>query len=152
MVRNCSNIPNIIQFDKKSKDSKLCTRGIWTSRRPTLVVQNASKTPSLVWKASGHRSVDGWFYGLFGQKGFDESKEVAYVYQNMELGIIGQFRDSKLVQGTARKITAYRWNLRLADKPSNKEVVYSKVDYMITYLVSLRYLWLAEWNFSLVLP
>ena len=78
--------------------------------RAMLVVQDATKEKTLAWKAFGQRAIDGYFYGTLTSdgQGFANSQNVAYVYENFEIALVGKFSESKLIRGTPMKIERQR--------------------------------------------
>lgn len=67
---------------------------------------------SLTWRAFGHRSIDGWLYGIntiFTPDGdFMSGPDIAYIYDDFETALSGTFYRGTLVNGTKAKIIAYR--------------------------------------------
>ena len=74
--------------------------------RVDLIVRGSNQNDTLVWKAFGNRFSDGWLYGNSMEM---TGNQIAYIYEDYETAILGQFSKGKLVNGTTARVNAFRY-------------------------------------------
>lgn len=86
-------------------------RGILKSQEPAAALHFVSTNPTsrgLSWKSFGPDDHDGWLYGRLDAGSRFTGDDIAYVYADFKLALVGRFDDEVMTAARETRITACR--------------------------------------------